>query len=95
MASRIADVAYVTDDNPRSEDPAVIRSEIMAAAPGAIEVGDRRDAIVTAIGSLKSGDVLVIAGKGHESGQTVAGEVLPFDDADEATRAIAALGGAS
>ncbi len=95
VASRIADVAYVADDNPRSEDPAVIRSEIMAGAPGAIEVGDRREAIVTAIGNLKAGDVLVIAGKGHESGQIVAGEVLPFDDADEATRAIAVLGGAA
>jgi UDP-N-acetylmuramoyl-L-alanyl-D-glutamate--2,6-diaminopimelate ligase len=67
----------------------------MAGAPGAIEVGDRREAIVTAIGNLKAGDVLVIAGKGHESGQIVAGEVLPFDDADEATRAIAVLGGAA
>jgi len=93
VATRIADLAYVTDDNPRSEDPAVIRAEIMAAAPGAIEIGDRHEAIVTAIGNLQAGDVLVIAGKGHESGQTVAGEVLPFDDADEASAAIAALGG--
>lgn len=93
VATRIADLAYVTDDNPRSEDPAVIRAEIMAAAPGTIEIGDRHEAIVTAIGNLQAGDVLVIAGKGHESGQTVAGEVLPFDDADEASAAIAALGG--
>ncbi len=95
VAARLADVAYVTDDNPRSEDPASIRVEIMAAAPGAIEMGDRREAIVTAVRALKAGDVLVIAGKGHETGQTVGNKVYPFDDARVAAQAIADLRGAS
>jgi UDP-N-acetylmuramoyl-L-alanyl-D-glutamate--2,6-diaminopimelate ligase len=93
-ATRHADVVYVTDDNPRSEDPADIRTEVLAGAPGAIEIGDRRRAIVAAIGALQADDVLVIAGKGHESGQKVGDKVLPFDDAEEARRAIADLGGA-
>jgi UDP-N-acetylmuramoyl-L-alanyl-D-glutamate--2,6-diaminopimelate ligase len=80
-AGRLADVAIVTDDNPRSEDPATIRSAILAACPGALEIGDRAKAIETALNGLTSGDVLVVAGKGHEQGQTVGGTVLPFDDA--------------
>lgn len=75
-----ADVAIVTDDNPRSEDPALIRKAILAACPGAIEIGDRRAAIAAALEGLAPGDVLVIAGKGHEQGQIIQGEVIPFDD---------------
>jgi UDP-N-acetylmuramoyl-L-alanyl-D-glutamate--2,6-diaminopimelate ligase len=76
-----ADIAIITDDNPRSEDPAVIRAAIRAAAPDALEIGDRRAAIAEGLGLLRAGDVLVVAGKGHESGQTVAGVTTPFDDA--------------
>jgi UDP-N-acetylmuramoyl-L-alanyl-D-glutamate--2,6-diaminopimelate ligase len=91
IAARHADTVYVTDDNPRSEEPAAIRSEILAAAPGAIEIADRGSAISAAIGKLAAGDALVIAGKGHEQGQIVGDKVLPFDDAEAARRAIAAL----
>jgi UDP-N-acetylmuramoyl-L-alanyl-D-glutamate--2,6-diaminopimelate ligase len=80
IAARLADVAIVTDDNPRSEEPASIRAAILAAAPGAIEIGDRREAIVHAASLLGPGDILVVAGKGHEQGQTIAGVVHPFDD---------------
>lgn len=80
VASRLADVAIVTDDNPRSEPPAAIRAAILAAAPGALEIGDRRAAIVEAVGMLKAGDVLVVAGKGHEPGQIVGDVTLPFSD---------------
>ncbi|HEY0184412.1 MAG TPA: UDP-N-acetylmuramoyl-L-alanyl-D-glutamate--2,6-diaminopimelate ligase [Rhodopila sp.] len=80
-ASRLADFVIVTDDNPRSEDPAAIRSAILAACPGAREIGDRAAAIEAALNDLAAGDVLVVAGKGHEQGQIVGGTVLPFDDA--------------
>jgi UDP-N-acetylmuramoyl-L-alanyl-D-glutamate--2,6-diaminopimelate ligase len=90
VATQLADCAYVTDDNPRSEDPAEIRRAIVAAAPGAIEIGDRRAAIGTAVAGLRAGDILVIAGKGHETGQIVGDKVLPFDDAAEAREALAA-----
>ncbi len=80
-AARLADRAVVTDDNPRSEDPAAIRAAILAACPGALEIGDRAAAIAAAMNDLAAGDVLVVAGKGHESGQTVAGVTTPFDDA--------------
>ncbi len=80
-AARAADRAIVTDDNPRSEDPAAIRRAVQAALPGAVEIGDRAAAIAAAMNDLGSGDVLVVAGKGHEQGQTVGGTVLPFDDA--------------
>ncbi|KPL51442.1 UDP-N-acetylmuramoylalanyl-D-glutamate--2,6-diaminopimelate ligase [Prosthecomicrobium hirschii] len=89
IASRLADVAIVTDDNPRSEDPAAIRRAILAAAPGAIEIGDRAEAIRRAVGLLKDGDILVIAGKGHETGQIVGDRVLPFSDHDAARAALA------
>ena len=92
VANCLADVAFVTDDNPRTEDPAAIRAEIMPACPDAAEVGDRAEAIRQAVGILKEGDVLVIAGKGHEQGQIVGDEVKPFDDAEEARRAVAELG---
>jgi UDP-N-acetylmuramoyl-L-alanyl-D-glutamate--2,6-diaminopimelate ligase len=88
IATRCADVAIVTDDNPRSENPAAIRAQILAAAPGALEIGDRAEAIRAAIAMLTEGDVLLIAGKGHEIGQIVAGRTLPFSDADEARAAL-------
>ncbi|HXC27014.1 MAG TPA: UDP-N-acetylmuramoyl-L-alanyl-D-glutamate--2,6-diaminopimelate ligase [Stellaceae bacterium] len=83
-----ADLVYVTDDNPRSEDAAAIRRAILDAAPGASEIGDRRKAIFAAVAALKPGDVLVIAGKGHETGQIIGRETLPFDDAVVAAEAI-------
>jgi UDP-N-acetylmuramoyl-L-alanyl-D-glutamate--2,6-diaminopimelate ligase len=88
IAARLADVAIVTDDNPRSEDPAAIRAAILAAAPGAREIGDRRAAIAEAAALLEAGDVLVVAGKGHEQGQTIAGVVHPFDDCVETAKAL-------
>ena len=85
VATRMSDIVIVTDDNPRSEDPAIIRSAIMAAAPGATEVAGRREAIAEAIRIAQAGDIVLVAGKGHETGQIVgAGKnqrVLPFDDA--------------
>ncbi len=80
-AARLADVRIVTDDNPRSEAPGAIRAAILAACPGAVEIGDRRAAIAAGLERLGPGDVLVVAGKGHEQGQTIGGAVLPFDDA--------------
>lgn len=87
-AAARADRVIVTDDNPRSEDPAAIRAAILSAAPGAIEIGDRAAAIRQAIAELRRGDVLVIAGKGHESGQIVGERVLPFSDHDEVAAAL-------
>ena len=92
IAKRLADVAIVSDDNPRSENPAAIRAAILAAAPGALEIGDRAQAIATAVNMLKSGDALVIAGKGHETGQIVGDRTLPFSDADCARAAIERAG---
>lgn len=80
IATRLSDVVIVTDDNPRSEVPEVIRAEIMAAAPGAIEIGDRASAIREAVKMLQSGDTLIVAGKGHEEGQIVGSVTLPFSD---------------
>jgi UDP-N-acetylmuramoyl-L-alanyl-D-glutamate--2,6-diaminopimelate ligase len=88
VAATLADLVYVTDDNPRSEPPPEIRRAILAAAPEAIEIGDRRAAIAAAIAELHRGDVLVIAGKGHETGQIVGSEVLPFDDVAVACEAL-------
>lgn len=79
-ATKLADIVYVTDDNPRSEDAGAIRAAILAAAPGAIEIGDRAKAIETAMRGLNVGDVLVIAGKGHETGQIVGAQVIHFSD---------------
>lgn len=87
IAARLADVAIVTDDNPRTEDAAFIRGEVMQGCPGATEIAGRRDAIRKAVAGLGAGDVLVIAGKGHEQGQIVGTEVLPFDDVTEAKAA--------
>jgi UDP-N-acetylmuramoyl-L-alanyl-D-glutamate--2,6-diaminopimelate ligase len=91
VATRLADVVIVTDDNPRSEVPAVIRSEIMAAAPGAVEIGDRAEAIHHAVAMLQAGDTLIVAGKGHEEGQTVGSTVLPFSDHVELRKALEEL----
>ena len=79
-ASRLADIAIVTDDNPRGEDPAAIRAAILQAAPAAREIADRRQAIVAAAAMLQDGDVLIVAGKGHEQGQVFGDTVRPFDD---------------
>jgi UDP-N-acetylmuramoyl-L-alanyl-D-glutamate--2,6-diaminopimelate ligase len=83
-----ADLAIVTDDNPRSEDPAAIRREILAGASGAIEIGDRATAIAEAVAMLRQGDVLLVAGKGHETGQTVGKTVIPFSDHDAVSAAL-------
>ena len=89
IASRLADVVIVTDDNTRSEIPATIRAEILANAPGAIEIGDRREAIRSAIGMLGAGDTLIVAGKGHEEGQTVGAVTHHFSDHEEVRLAVA------
>jgi len=81
VATRLSDIVIVTDDNPRSEDPAVIRSAIMAGATGATEVPGRREAIAEAIRIAREGDIVLVAGKGHETGQIIGDKVLPFDDA--------------
>tara|TARA_R110000822_G_scaffold25286_11_gene76604 strand:- start:200 stop:1639 length:1440 start_codon:yes stop_codon:yes gene_type:complete len=88
IAARQADDVIVTDDNPRSEDPDMIRHAILAAAPDAREIGDRGEAIRTIIAELKKGDTLVIAGKGHETGQIIGNEVIPFSDQDTALDAL-------
>jgi UDP-N-acetylmuramoyl-L-alanyl-D-glutamate--2,6-diaminopimelate ligase len=79
-AAANADVVIVTDDNPRSEDPAEIRREVMSGAPQAIEIGDRGEAIARAVAMLEAGDVLCLAGKGHETGQIVGGRTIEFSD---------------
>ncbi|HEY6663351.1 MAG TPA: UDP-N-acetylmuramoyl-L-alanyl-D-glutamate--2,6-diaminopimelate ligase [Sphingomicrobium sp.] len=89
VAARLSDVVIVTDDNPRSEDPGKIRAAIMAAAPGATEVAGRREAIAEAIRIARSGDIILLAGKGHETGQIVGDRVLPFDDAEVARECAA------
>ena len=99
-AAENADLVIVTDDNPRSERPEDIRAAVLAGAKGAansgvevIEVGDRAEAILRGIDALGPGDALLIAGKGHETGQTIGDTVLPFDDAEQASVAVAALEG--
>ena len=87
-AARFADVAIVTDDNPRSEDPAAIRAAVLAACPGGREVGDRERAIAEALDGLGAGDVLAVAGKGHEQGQTIGDAVVPFDDVSVVRRLV-------
>jgi UDP-N-acetylmuramoyl-L-alanyl-D-glutamate--2,6-diaminopimelate ligase len=81
VATAYSDVVIVTDDNPRSEDPALIRAAIMAGASGATEVPGRREAIAEAISIAREGDIILVAGKGHETGQIIGDKVLPFDDA--------------
>ncbi|WP_099827595.1 UDP-N-acetylmuramoyl-L-alanyl-D-glutamate--2,6-diaminopimelate ligase [Oceaniglobus indicus] len=92
-AAKYADVRIVTDDNPRTETPAEIRAQILDADPDAIEVGDRAEAILRGVDMLQPGDALLIAGKGHETGQTVGDDVFPFDDVEQASVAVAALDG--
>jgi UDP-N-acetylmuramoyl-L-alanyl-D-glutamate--2,6-diaminopimelate ligase len=92
-AAENADIVYVTDDNPRSEDPAAIRAQVLAGCPGAKEVGDRAEAILRAVDALEPGDALIILGKGHETGQIVGATVYPFDDVEQASVAVAALDG--
>ena len=87
IAQRLADRVIVTDDNPRGEDPAAIRQDVLAGAPGAQEIGDRGAAIQAAVAGLGANDLLVIAGKGHEPGQIIGDEVLPFDDREVARAA--------
>jgi UDP-N-acetylmuramoyl-L-alanyl-D-glutamate--2,6-diaminopimelate ligase len=89
-AARLADVAIVTDDNPRSENPATIRAAVLAACPSGREIGDRARAIAEALNGLGPGDVLAVAGKGHEQGQTIRDTVIPFDDVDVVRRLVAA-----
>lgn len=93
IAVRLADLAIVTDDNPRSEDPAAIRAEILAGAKGAREIGDRREAIRAAVAELVDGDVLIVAGKGHEEGQTIGSVIHPFNDVTELRKALEAVRG--
>ena len=88
IASRLADVVIVTDDNPRSEVPKAIRGDILIAAPKAIEIGDRAKAIHEAVSMLKAGDTLIVAGKGHEEGQTIAGVTHHFSDHEELRKAL-------
>jgi UDP-N-acetylmuramoyl-L-alanyl-D-glutamate--2,6-diaminopimelate ligase len=96
VAAELADLVIVTDDNPRDEDPAVIRSAIVAGAAGSaaevVEIGDRREAIDRAVAWARAGDVVLIAGKGHEAGQTSHGQTRPFDDRDELAGSLEALG---
>ena len=91
VAGEKADRVIITDDNPRSEDAAAIRAAILAAAPGAGEIGDRRDAIRSAIAELRSGDVLLIAGKGHETGQIIGDRIVPFSDHEAVAAALKEL----
>ncbi len=92
-AAEAADVVFVTDDNPRTEDAAAIRAAVLEGCPEATEIGDRAEAILTAVDALQPGDALLIAGKGHETGQIVGHDVLPFDDIEHASVAVAALDG--
>lgn len=92
IAKRLADVVIITDDNPRSEDPAAIRKAILEAVPDATEIGGRREAIRHAVAMLRSGDTLIVAGKGHEVGQEIAGRKIHFSDHEEVREALKELG---
>ncbi len=92
-AAQNADVVFVTDDNPRTEDAASIREMVLSGAPEATEIGDRAQAILTGVDALQPGDALLIAGKGHEKGQTIGNDVFPFDDVEQASVAVHALDG--
>jgi UDP-N-acetylmuramoyl-L-alanyl-D-glutamate--2,6-diaminopimelate ligase len=93
-AAKHADVVFVTDDNPRSEDPTLIRAAIMQGAPEAIEVADRSEAILRAVDALQPGDALIVCGKGHETSQIIGDVTYPFDDVEQASISVAALDGA-
>ncbi|MEO8530282.1 MAG: cyanophycin synthetase, partial [Deltaproteobacteria bacterium] len=92
-AAEYADQVIVTDDNPRTEDPAAIRAAVLAGCEDATEVGDRAEAILRGVDALEPGDALMICGKGHESGQTIKGVTYPFDDVEQASISVAALDG--
>jgi UDP-N-acetylmuramoyl-L-alanyl-D-glutamate--2,6-diaminopimelate ligase len=92
-AAQFADAVIVTDDNPRTEDAATIRAAVRAGCPGAVEVADRAEAILRGVDTLGPGDALLICGKGHETGQIVGADVLPFDDAEQASLAVSVLDG--
>ena len=93
IASNFADNVIITDDNPRNENPATIRSQIKEFCPKALDIGDRAEAILTGIAKLQKGDALIIAGKGHEKTQTFADSSFPFDDAEQASLSVQALDG--
>ena len=96
LAAEASDHLIVTDDNPRSEDPSEIRKMVIngMSEPAQVkEVGDRAEAILRAVDMLKAGDALLIAGKGHETGQVIGDDILPFDDVEQASLAVAALDG--
>jgi UDP-N-acetylmuramoyl-L-alanyl-D-glutamate--2,6-diaminopimelate ligase len=95
IAAELADIVIVTDDNPRSENAASIRTQVLAACPDAREIGDRASAIAEAIAALGQGDALIVAGKGHEAGQIVGDQVRPFSDAEETLKSALMLGGRS
>ena len=90
-AAENADIVYVTDDNPRTEDPSDIRRAILSACPEAREIPDRAEAILRGVDALLPGDALLIAGKGHERGQIVGDTVYPFDDVEQASTAVEVL----
>ena len=92
IASKLSDHVIITDDNPRFENPSTIRSQIMKFCPKAIEIADRSEAILTGVDQLKNGDALIIAGKGHENFQIYEDNEYPFNDSEEASFAIEALG---
>jgi UDP-N-acetylmuramoyl-L-alanyl-D-glutamate--2,6-diaminopimelate ligase len=92
-AAENADLVFVTDDNPRSEDPAAIRAAVLAGCPDATEVGDRAEAILRAVDALDPGDALLVAGKGHETGQVIGTQTYPFDDVEQASLAVSVLDG--
>ena len=93
IGAKYADIIIVTDDNPRTEDATIIRREIMVAVPHAQEIGDRKTAIETAIKMAGAGDAVIIAGKGHETGQIVMDKILPFSDQETAIDYLNANGG--
>ena len=93
LGAKYADIVIVTDDNPRTEDAATIRKEVLNGCPQAMEIGDRGDAIRQGVALLQKGDCLLIAGKGHETGQLINGTVLPFSDQETASEALLARGG--
>jgi UDP-N-acetylmuramoyl-L-alanyl-D-glutamate--2,6-diaminopimelate ligase len=95
VARRLADIVIVTDDNPRSENAALIRRAILEACPGAIDIGDRAEAVRRGLAMLRAGDALLVAGKGHETGQIVGARTLPFSDGEVVRAALSTLGSAA
>ena len=91
IATQLADHSIITDDNPRSEEAETIRKAILAACPHGFEIGDRSEAILFAIANAQAGDLVIIAGKGHETGQIIGQQTYAFDDAEQASLAIEAL----